>query len=51
MRNLPKKKKTSLVIKIRYKKLVVKLNIKILIFGYLDVKRQNVEGKESKKGI
>ena len=29
----------------------MKLNIKILNFGYLDVKRQNVEGKESKKGI
>ena len=29
----------------------MKLNIKILIFGYLDVKRQNVEGKESKKGV
>ena len=28
----------------------MKLNINILIFGYLDVKRQNVEGKESKKG-
>ena len=29
----------------------MKLNIKIIIFGYLDVKRQNVEGKEIKKGI
>ena len=28
----------------------MKLNIKIYNFGYLDVKRQNVEGKESKKG-
>ena len=29
----------------------MKLNIKIFIFGYLDVKRHNVEGKESKKEI